>query len=138
MNFQVFFPGMSFGSGFSFSWRTFGPYHPWTVRTDDGKQLFASARGYSVKMELGPIWSRFLGGPQMRFDSGILNEICKSDVKMRKMRKSPTLCFCEEKCGKVAVWQTTVLTPKSAQMLCTQWLFYDFCKPDMKTCDMKK
>ena len=32
---------MSSGSGFSLCWRTFGPYPPWPVLSDDGKQLFA-------------------------------------------------------------------------------------------------
>ena len=68
---------------------------------EDGKQLFRIlAAGFSVKVDLGPIWRRFGGGQQSRFESGFSVKICNSDVKIIKTYKnvtSPNPHFCEEK-----------------------------------------
>ena len=39
------------------------------------------ARGFSAKVEIGPIWGRFGGRRKLRFESRILSKIRKSDVK---------------------------------------------------------
>ena len=55
---ESFFPGMGLGTGFSFSWRPFGPFHSWECYGDNREAEFQVLRsGIIPKGGTGPdLW----------------------------------------------------------------------------------